>query len=178
MVRSQATSIANIGEAKSEMMIPMDTVDKSAQMRWSVSSTEIDTAPPVMEAVRACDDETATPRHQVKSAHANATAIPTVVIDKPVFPEGTSATNSAAKNWMVPTPMIAPTIRMTAVMATAFAGVSAPAAMGSATAFGVSWPATTKLNAAVRVKTAVSKIKVLTRNNAPKSDLAAYKILG
>src|SRR5699024_12721545 len=122
MVRSQATSIANIGEAKSEMMIPMDTVDKSAQMRWSVSSTEIATAAPVMEAVRACDDDTATPRHQVKIAHASATAIPMVVIDKPVFPEGTSATNSAAKNLMVPTPMIAPYIRMIADIATSLDG--------------------------------------------------------
>src|SRR5699024_4031764 len=144
MVRSQATSIANIGEAKSEMMMPRDTVDKSAEMRWSASSTEIATAAPVMEAVRACDDDTATPRHQVKIAHASATAIPMVVIDKPVFPEGTSATNSAAKNWMVPTPVIAPTIRMMAVIATALAGVSAPAAMGRATAFGVSRQATTK----------------------------------
>src|SRR5699024_10371264 len=178
MVRSQATSIANIGEAKSEMMIPMDTVDKSAQMRWSVSSTEIATAAPVIEAVRACDDDTATPRHQVKNANCSPSAIPLVVIDKPVFTEGSSYTNSAAKNWMVPTPMIALTSRMMAVIATALAGVSAPAAMGRATAFGVWRPATTKLNAAVRVKTVVSRIKVLTRNHAPKSVQAAYKILG
>src|SRR5699024_5262551 len=126
-------SIANIGEAKSEMMIPMDTVDKSAQMRGSVSSTGIATAAPVIEAVRAGDDDTATPRHQVEHAHASATAVPMVVVDKRLLREGTTATNCAAKNWRAPTPMIAPTIRMMAVIATALAGVSAPAAMGRAT---------------------------------------------
>src|SRR5699024_2189840 len=178
MVRSQATSIAKIGEANSEIMIPMAIGDKSVTVRWLELSSETAMAPPVIEAVRACEDDTATPRHQVKIAHANAVATPTAVMANPVLPDGTSATNSAAKNWIVLTPMTAPIMRMTAVMATAFVGVSAPEAMGRATALGVSRPATTKLKAAVRAKTAMSKSSVLTRNHAPGFVLTAYKIRG
>src|SRR5699024_12668543 len=103
-------------------------------------------------------------------AQASAIATPTVAIVKPLSSKGTSSINSAAKNWMVLTPMMAPTIRMTAVIHNAVIGESAPAAMGSATAFGESRPATTKQNAADNTKTAESRRRhdTLDKRKAPR----------
>src|SRR5699024_143506 len=105
-------------------------------------------------------------------------AKPTIVIDSPVFPAGTRATKSAAKNWTVPTPKTAPTIRINAVIDNAVTGVSAPEAMGSATAFGVSRPATTKVKAPASTTARMKSNSVLTRNHAPEFVLAAWRIRG
>src|SRR5690625_2722966 len=113
---NQASRAASTGEVTSEInrLTPMG--DKSLSVRWWEYSNETATAPPVIAAVRACEEEITTPFHHVYNAQVKATAMPIAVMANPISPAGTSVMNSAAKNCTVPTPMIAPTMRMRAVM--------------------------------------------------------------
>src|SRR5699024_3059361 len=135
-------------------------------------------APPVIEAVRAWEVETVAPRNQVNIAQATVTAKPTIVTNNSVFPVGPRATKSAAKNWTVPTPKIATTMRISDVIDNAVTGVSAPDDMGRATAFGVSLPATTKIKTAASMTATMNSNSVLTRNHAPEFVQAAWRIRG
>src|SRR5699024_9347833 len=130
-------------------------------------------APPVIEAVRAWEVETVAPRNQVNIAQTRVTAKPTIVTNNPVFPVGTRATKSAAKNWTVPTPKIAPTMRISAVIDNAVTGVSAPDDEGRASEFGVSLPAPTKVQTAASMTGTNNRNRVHPNNNAQEFEQTA-----